>query len=117
MLSVSFPPSLPFLVKCISQSVVVCCKPEELEDSFSERYDSFLQVLDVIAPPYTPEFVQLFLPLIENEDITGSLRINEEDDPISEFICKCLRVLSSHVNNHKVNMKLLKCDREPVILK
>ena len=54
-------------------------------------------MLDVIAPPYTPEFVQLFLPLIENEDITGSLRINEEDDPISEFICKCLPVYSSHV--------------------
>lgn len=47
------------------------------------------EVLDVIAPPYTHDFVQLFLPLIENEDITGSLRTNEEDDPISEFISHC----------------------------
>ena len=46
----------------------------------------WLQVLDVIAPPYTPEFVHLFLPLIESEDITGSLRLEEENDPVSEFI-------------------------------
>ncbi len=44
------------------------------------------QVLDVIAPPYTVDFVQLFLPLIENEDITGSLRSEDENDPVSEFI-------------------------------
>ncbi len=46
----------------------------------------YLQVLDVIAPPYTAEFVQLFLPLIDNEDITGSLRLEDENDPVSEFI-------------------------------
>jgi len=60
---------------------------------------SVLQVLDVIAPPYTHDFVQLFLPLIENEDITGSLRTNEEDDPISEFICECMS--SDFLLNHQ----------------
>ena len=40
----------------------------------------------MIAPPYTAEFVQLFLPLIDNEDITGSLRSEDENDPVSEFI-------------------------------
>ena len=51
---------------------------------YSQILCTLLQVLDVIAPPYTVEFVQLFLPLIDNEDITGSLR--SEDDPVSEFI-------------------------------
>lgn len=32
------------------------------------------EVLDVIAPPYTLEFVQLFLPLAESEEVTGGLR-------------------------------------------
>ena len=54
-----------------------------------------LQVLDVIAPPYTMEFVQLFLPLIDNEDITGSLRSEDENDPVSEFIGR-LNVLTYH---------------------
>ncbi|KAL1442091.1 hypothetical protein MTO96_031009 [Rhipicephalus appendiculatus] len=36
------------------------------------------EVLDVIAPPYTPEFVQLFLPLAESEEIT-----------VSEFVVHC----------------------------
>ena len=29
------------------------------------------EVLETIAPPYSTEFVALFLPLVENEDITG----------------------------------------------
>ena len=47
-----------------------------------------LQVLDVIAPPYTAEFVHLFLPLIENDGITGTLRTDDGNDPVSEFICE-----------------------------
>ncbi len=46
------------------------------------------QVLDVIAPPYTSDFVQLLMPLIEDEDITGPLRISEEDNSILDFISK-----------------------------
>lgn len=47
------------------------------------------EVLDVIAPPYTLEFVQLFLPLVENEEITGTMRAEGEIDPVSEFITHC----------------------------
>jgi negative elongation factor C/D len=47
-----------------------------------------LQVLEAIAPPYTPEFVQLFLPMVENEEITGTMRGDGENDPVSEFIGK-----------------------------
>lgn len=46
------------------------------------------EVLDMISPPYTAEFVSLFLPFIENKDITGSLR-NEEIQAVSEFIKHC----------------------------
>lgn len=47
------------------------------------------EVLDVIAAPYTQEFVSLFLPLIENDGITGTLRTEDGNDPVSEFICHC----------------------------
>lgn len=47
-----------------------------------------LQVLDVIAPPYTSDFVQLFLPILENDSIAGTIRIEGEHDPVAEFICK-----------------------------
>lgn len=54
------------------------------------KYTAFvMQVLDVIAPPYTQDFVNLFLPLIENDGITGTLRSDDGNDPVSEFICKC----------------------------
>lgn len=46
------------------------------------------EVLEAIAPPYTSEFVQLFLPIVENEEITGNMR-SEESDPVSEFIIHC----------------------------
>ena len=44
------------------------------------------QVLDVIAPPYTTELMQSLLPLIENDEITGSLKTDEENDNVSQFI-------------------------------
>lgn len=47
----------------------------------------FEQVLETITHPYSPEFVQLFLPMVENEEITGSMRgEGQEGDPVSEFI-------------------------------
>lgn len=42
----------------------------------------------MITPPYTAEFIQLLLPLIENEDITGLLRTEDGSDPVTEFISK-----------------------------
>ena len=60
---------------------------------------SFVQVLDVISPPYTSEFVQLFFPLIDSEDITGSLRTPGENDPVSEFIRKAFTFnYANHIN-------------------
>lgn len=47
----------------------------------------------MIAPPYTQEFVNLFLPLIENDGITGTLRSDDGNDPVSEFICKYHQLL------------------------
>ena len=47
------------------------------------------EVLETIAPPYSQEFVHLFLPLVENEEITGSMRVDMDSDPVSEFIVHC----------------------------
>lgn len=47
------------------------------------------EVLDVISPPYTPEFVALFLPLVENPDITGQTRTESEAALVSQFISHC----------------------------
>lgn len=46
------------------------------------------EVLETITHPYSSEFVQLFLPMVENEDITGSNNDND-NDPVSEFIVHC----------------------------
>lgn len=51
--------------------------------------------MDAIAPPYTPEFVQLVLPMVENEEITGTMRAEGENDPVSEFIGQS----HNHYNN------------------
>lgn len=48
------------------------------------------EVLETIAPPYSQEFVSLFLPLVENEEITGTMdKVDMESDPVSEFIVHC----------------------------
>uniref|UniRef100_A0A8C5QZP7 Negative elongation factor complex member C/D n=1 Tax=Leptobrachium leishanense TaxID=445787 RepID=A0A8C5QZP7_9ANUR len=47
------------------------------------------EVLDVIAPPYTSDFVQLFLPILENGSIAGTIKTEGEHDPVTEFIAHC----------------------------
>ena len=48
------------------------------------------EVLDMMAPPYSADFVQLFLPMVEDEDITGSMRGGGGgDDLVSQFIGHC----------------------------
>ncbi|XP_014665962.1 PREDICTED: negative elongation factor D-like [Priapulus caudatus] len=64
-----------------------CWEVKDTDVSLIRHFVS--EVLDVIAPPFTLEFVQLFLPLIENENITGSIRTENEHDPVSEFIAHC----------------------------
>ncbi|XP_052060193.1 negative elongation factor D-like [Mytilus californianus] len=63
------------------------CKCWDKQDTDISLIRHFVtEVLDVIAPPYTADFAQLFLPLIENKDITGSIRMDDGSDPVSEFI-------------------------------
>ncbi|XP_014215121.1 negative elongation factor D [Copidosoma floridanum] len=47
------------------------------------------EVLEAIVPPYSKDFVQLFLPLVEHEEITGSMRGDNDNDLVSEFIVYC----------------------------
>lgn len=48
----------------------------------------------MIAPPYTSDFVQLFLPILENDSIAGTIRTEGEHDPVAEFIGKSVTVCS-----------------------
>lgn len=43
-------------------------------------------MLETIGPPYSYEFVNLFMPMVENDEITGSMRADGENDNVSEFI-------------------------------
>lgn len=56
--------------------------------------------MDVIAPPYSQEFVDIMYPLIHNKHITGSLRNDQQTDPASAFISKY-----SHVDNNTISRK------------
>ena len=40
----------------------------------------------MIAPPYSSEFVQLFLPIVRNDEITSILRSADKTDGVSMFI-------------------------------
>ncbi|KAF0290053.1 Negative elongation factor D [Amphibalanus amphitrite] len=47
------------------------------------------EVLDMMAPPYSTSFVQLFLPMVEDEEITGTMRSAGGEDLVSQFIGHC----------------------------
>ena len=61
------------------------------------------EVLETIAPPYSAEFVSVFLPLVENEEITGSMRHtgDMDSDTVSEFIVHC-KAMHGTANNHSL---------------
>lgn len=77
--------------------IVKCWQSSDTDISLIRYFVT--EVLETIAPPYSLEFVNVFLPLVENEEITGSMRQNDMDsDPVSEFIvhCKALHGINSH---------------------
>lgn len=73
------------VVKYIKQ----CCQRGDTDISLIRYF--VREVLDTITHPYSPEFVQLFLPMVENEEITGSMRGEGDQDPVSEFIGEEIR--------------------------
>lgn len=44
------------------------------------------ELMDVIGPPYTTEFMSLLLPIAENNEITGNMRNEKERQQITDFI-------------------------------
>ncbi|XP_030388698.1 negative elongation factor C/D isoform X1 [Gopherus evgoodei] len=67
---------------------------EKLDTDISLIRYFVTEVLDVIAPPYTSDFVQLFLPILENESIAGTIKTEGEHDPVTEFIGKMFVTLT-----------------------
>lgn len=67
------------VVKYIKQ----CCAKGDTDISLIRYFVT--EVLETISQPYSQEFVSLFLPMVENEDITGRMS-DEENDPFAEFI-------------------------------
>ena len=53
-------------MKCAFCPAITLCHLKNLRYFVTE-------VLETIAPPYSQEFVSLFLPLVENEEITGTM--------------------------------------------
>uniref|UniRef100_A0A8C3UJG6 Negative elongation factor complex member C/D n=1 Tax=Catharus ustulatus TaxID=91951 RepID=A0A8C3UJG6_CATUS len=72
-------PVVSYIRKCL----------EKLDTDISLIRYFVTEVLDVIAPPYTSDFVQLFLPILENESIAGTIKTEGEHDPVTEFIAHC----------------------------
>uniref|UniRef100_A0A4W3JDL7 Negative elongation factor complex member C/D n=1 Tax=Callorhinchus milii TaxID=7868 RepID=A0A4W3JDL7_CALMI len=68
-------PVVSYMRKCL----------EKLDTDISLIRYFVTEVLDVIAPPYTSDFVHLFLPILENDSIVGTIRTEGECDPVAEL--------------------------------
>jgi len=64
------------------------CSDRQDTDASLIRY-FVTEVLDIISPPYSSEFINNFLPIIENENIITSDSNYEGNDPVSDFIEHC----------------------------
>lgn len=64
-----------------------CLEKQNTDNSLIRHFVT--EVLEMIAPPYSTEFVQLFLPIVRNEEITGRLRSADHSDDVSLFLGHC----------------------------
>lgn len=68
----------------VADYVHKCMAMETLDNSLVRHFVS--EVLGIIQPPYSPDFMTVFLPLVHNQEITGPLMNAEGTDPVSLFI-------------------------------
>eukprot|EP00794_Sanderia_malayensis_P005728 gene5728-6428_t len=61
------------------------CMDSELTDISLIRH-FVTEVLEMIAPPYSREFIDIFLPIVKNESITEILRTSDKKDDVSRFL-------------------------------
>ncbi|CAJ0961401.1 unnamed protein product [Ranitomeya imitator] len=85
---------------------------EKLDTDISLIRYFVTEVLDVIAPPYTSDFVQLFLPILENESIAGTIKTEGEHDPVTEFIGKNLLIMKRELKKEDMADKTLRDSRQ-----
>lgn len=64
-----------------------CLKKQNTDNSLIRHFVT--EVLEMIAPPYSSEFIQVFLPIVRNEKITGRLRNADQTDDVSLFVAHC----------------------------
>ena len=48
-----------------------------------------VQVLAIVQAPYSQDFASVFLPLVQNSEITAPLVNAEGTDPVSNFLAEC----------------------------
>lgn len=63
-----------------------CCEKDDTDISLIRYF--VREVLEIIAPPYSLDFINLFLPLVENDEITGPIRSND-NDLVAQFLSQC----------------------------
>lgn len=63
-----------------------CWKDQDTDISLIRHF--VMEVLEMIGPPYTHEFVNLFIPLINNEYISSFLKTDEQKI-VQEFLSYC----------------------------
>lgn len=47
------------------------------------------EVLEMIAPPYSGEFIAGMLPIVRNEQVTSALKMTDGEDDVSKFLAHC----------------------------
>ncbi|KAI1292084.1 Negative elongation factor D [Halotydeus destructor] len=76
--------------------VKLCWEKQDTDVSLIRYFVT--EVLDIISTPYSPEFLNLFLPLVANEEITGSIRSDGESVVVNQFMSYCK---SNHPTEYK----------------
>lgn len=69
-------------------SYIKACMDNQLFDVSLLRH-FVVEVLEMISPPYSSDFISLMLPIVKNKEITGTLCSIGGDDDVTQFLKIC----------------------------
>ncbi|XP_065187876.1 negative elongation factor D-like isoform X2 [Sycon ciliatum] len=66
---------------------ILTCTNESFDRSVLRHFVS--ELLDMVGPPFSQQFMDALLPVVRNAAVTSSLRVPDGSDPVSAFIAYC----------------------------
>lgn len=87
-----------------------CSQKDDMDISLIRYFVT--EILSMIKPPYSDKFVELFLPLVKSDVITGDIKNEAESSLVTDFIGKGILLLLLILHENLFSQSIVKVNRK-----